>query len=113
MEKSDAVAAAACRVATLTNTLQTSPADALGGKATVRRLDAFLTRADKFLGLAERGTKTEANLRRARRELKAMEKAVRRGLNRKRTPIDPELGQFLLGLARAATNDVGIPTTVR
>jgi hypothetical protein len=33
---------------------------------------------------------------------------VQRGLERKRGSIEPELGEIILGLAKDATNDVGV-----
>jgi hypothetical protein len=40
-------------------------------------------------------------------ELKSFEKAVQRGLKRERGSIAPERGEFILELAKNATNDVG------
>jgi len=108
VDQPSAVDAAACRVGTLAQTLGTSPPDLLGGKAAARRLNAFVGRANRFLGLARNGAKVKPNLRRARRELKAFEKAVRSGIARKRGPIDRELGELMLGLTTAATNDVEV-----
>jgi hypothetical protein len=104
----DGVDAASCRIDVLAETLGTTSPDVLGGKGSARRLGALLERANRFLDLAEGGTKTKANLRRARRKLKAFEKTVERGLKRKRGAIDGPLGEFILGLARDATNDVGV-----
>jgi hypothetical protein len=87
----------------------TSPADALGGKASARRLNAFLGRTSRFLDLAAGGgARVKVNLRKARQQLKAFERAVERGLKRKRGAIDAELGELILALARDATNDVGV-----
>jgi len=97
-----------CRVGTLSDMLGTSSPDALGGAVTARRLNAFLGRAHHFLGLADGGTKVKANLRRAKRQLKAFEKAVQRGLNRKRGPIQRALGEVVLELTKDAMNDVGV-----
>jgi hypothetical protein len=52
--------------------------------------------------------KARSNLRKARRQLKSFEKQVQRGLKRRRDPIDADLGEFILGLAKDATNDVGV-----
>jgi hypothetical protein len=102
------VDAASCRIDALAETLGTTSPDVLGGKGSARRLSALLDRANRFLGLAERGSKAKANLRRARRKLKTFEKVVQRGLKRKHGAIDRPLGEFILGLARDATNDVGV-----
>ena len=88
-------------------TLGSHSAEDLGGKPTARRLNALLGRAHRFLDSVERGAKVSRNLKRARRELRSFEKAVQQALKRKRTPIDPELGRFILGLATHATEDVG------
>ncbi len=100
--------AAACRVGTLAETVGTSGPDALGGKATAKRLTSMLSRADRFLVRAEGSAKPKVDLRKARQQLKAFARAVQRGLKRKRGAIEPELGEFILGLARDATNDVGV-----
>jgi hypothetical protein len=91
----------------LAATLGSHSAADLGGKATARRLNALLGRAKRFLDSVGRGAKVSRNLKRARRELRSLEKAVQQALKRKRTPIDPELGRFILGLATHATEDVG------
>jgi hypothetical protein len=102
------VDAASCHLDTLADAVGTSPLDALGGKASARRLNAFLGRTTRFLDLAAGGAKVKVNLRKARVQLKAFERAVQRGIKRKRDPIDRELGEFILGLAQDATNDVGV-----
>lgn len=100
--------AATCRIGTLTDTLGTSSPDALGGKATAKRLNALLDRTNRFLDLAAGNVKVKVNLRKARQQLKVFEKAVERGLERKRGSIEPELGEIILGLAKDATNDVEV-----
>jgi hypothetical protein len=100
--------AAECRVGALSDTVSGSTPDALGGTATMRQLKAMLGRADRSLATADRGTKVKLNLRRARRELKAFEKAVERGIKRKRRAIDGELGEIILGLSKDAANEVGL-----
>jgi hypothetical protein len=80
----------------------------LGGKSTARRLTAYLTRANRFLGSAQRGAREPANLKRARRELQVFEKQVQRAIARKRRPIDPALGGVILGLASGATSEISV-----
>jgi hypothetical protein len=107
VDRSSGFDAASCRIGTLGATLGSHSAEDLGGKPTARRLNALLGRAHRFLDSVERGAKVSRNLKRARRELLLFEKAVQQALKRKRTPIDPELGRFILGLATHATEDVG------
>ena len=107
VDRSSGFDAASCRIGTLAATLGSHSAEDLGGKPTARRLNALLGRAHRFLDSVERGAKVSRNLKRARRELRSFEKAVQQALKRKRTPIDPELGRFILGLATHATEDVG------
>lgn len=108
LEQPSGAAAAACRIGALSDTLGVSPPEALGGKATARRLTALLGRATRFLDLAGRGTNARGNLRKARRQLKSFDKQVQRGLKRRRGPIDAALGEVILGLAKDAMNDVGV-----
>jgi len=108
VEMPSGVDAASCHLDTLADAVGTSSLDALGGKASVRRLNAFLGRTTRFLDLAAGGAKVKVNLRKARVQLKAFERAVQRGIKRKRDPIDRQLGEFILGLAQDATNDVGV-----
>jgi hypothetical protein len=107
VDRSNGFDAASCRIGTLAATLGGHSAQDLGGKATARRLNALLGRAHRFLGSVERGANVSRNLKRARRELRSFEKAVQQALERKRAPIDPELGRFILGLVTHATEDVG------
>lgn len=114
VEQPDGYDGAACRIETLTATLGTSSPDALGGKATAKRLNLMLARANRFLDSAQVGSKVAVNLRRARRELKVFERTVEKALRRKRDPIDAELGRFILGLAQGATSQlVVLQTNVR
>ena len=102
------VDAASCRLGTLTDEVGSSSLEALGGKASARRLNGFLGRTTRFLDLAAGGARVKVNLRKARVQLKAFERAVQRGMQRKRDPIDRDLGEVILGLAQDATNDVGV-----
>jgi hypothetical protein len=86
----------------------------LGGKTSAKRLSSLLGRANRFLRSAQGGTNVKGNLRKARGQLKSFEKAVQRGLKRKRARIDPVVGEELLALVKDATNDVALTqATVR
>jgi len=100
--------AAECRVGALSDKVGESGPEVLGGPATMHQLQAMLGRANRSLAGARRGTKVKVNLRRARRELKALEKAVERGMKRKRRSIDRDVGEVILGLTKDAANDVGL-----
>jgi hypothetical protein len=111
VEMPSGVDAASCHLDALADTVGTSSLEALGGKASARRLKAFLDRTTRFLDLAAGGANVKVNLRKARVQLKAFERAVQRGIKRKRGAIDRDLGEFILGLAQDATNDVGVAQT--
>ena len=91
----------------LTDTVETTAPTALGGSRTVHRLDALLKQADHALDSVEHGTKVKASLRKTRRALNSFEVLVHIGLKRKRGAIEPEVGQFILGLATNATPSIG------
>lgn len=99
---------APCLVDALASTLAVSSIDELGGKVTARRLKALAGRADTLLDSAASGAKVKVNLRKARRELRSLERVVRQGLRRKRGTIDAAVGGVILGLAHDATNDVEV-----
>ena len=99
--------ASTCGVALLTAQVNGATLDQLGGKATANRLRAILRRADRFLDLARGGKNVGPSLRRALREIKSFERAVQRGLRRKRRPIDTAVGTSFLSLSLDARSEIG------
>jgi len=73
----------------------------------VHRLEALLRHANHALDSVEHGTKVKANLGKARRALNRFEALMHTGLKRKHDPIEPEVGQLILGLATNATTSIG------
>jgi len=95
----------------LSTTLQTTPPEDLGGARTSRRLGALVRNAMHDLDSAHRGLNVKANLRRARRKLKAFEHLVQQAMKRKRGALDRELGQSILGAVTGADSEIDAAVT--
>ncbi len=104
--EADPATAASCRIGVLSKTLGAAAPEVLGGRTSARRLNLLVGRANRFLHSAAGGANPKGNLRKARGQLRSFEKAVQRGLKRKRAAIEPELGGLLLALVKDAANDV-------
>lgn len=106
--EADGVAGASCWVQRLDATLQATSPDELGGARTSKRLGALVRNATRYLDSADRGVKVKANLRRAHRQLKAFEHIVQQAMKRKRGPLDPDIGQRILGAVTGADSQIDV-----
>ncbi len=106
--EANGVAGASCWVQQLSTTLQTTSPDELGGARTSKRLGALVRNATQYLDSADRGVKVKANLRRAHRKLKAFEHVVQQAMKRKRGPLDPQIGQLILGAVTGADSEIDV-----
>ncbi|MCW5889756.1 MAG: hypothetical protein KIT14_04315 [bacterium] len=80
--------AARCGLVALDEVLATHPADELGGVRLVTRLGKLLDRADSALGQATTAKKPKPKLRRARSQLRAFERAVRKAARKGKVRAD-------------------------
>src|SRR5262249_39279661 len=106
--EANGVDAASCWMQELSATMQATPPEDLGGARTSKRVGAFVRNATHSLDSAHRGVNVKANLRRARRKLKAFEHLVQQAMKRKRGPLDPEIGQSILGAVTGADSEIDV-----
>ena len=99
---------ASCLVQMLSSTLETSTAAQLGGTRTKRRLNTLLESANRSLKSARSGKRVTAKLRTARRKLSSFEHVVQQALQRKRGPLDPQIGQLILGVVSGAASEIDV-----
>jgi len=92
----------------LSSTLETSTAAQLGGARTKRRLNTLLESANRSLESARSGKRVAAKLRTARRKLGSFEHVVQQALHRKRGPLDPQIGQLILGVVSGAASEIDV-----
>jgi hypothetical protein len=92
----------------LSSTLETSTPAELGGARTKRRLNALLKSADRYLDAARSGKRVTAKLRSARRKLNSLEHVVEQAMQRKRAPLDPQIGQLILDVVSGAASEIEV-----
>jgi hypothetical protein len=95
----------------LSSTLATSTPAELGGARTKRRLNTLLRSANHYLEAARSGKRVTAKLQTARRKLNSFEHVVRQALERKRGPLDPQIGQLILDVVSGAASEIDVAAT--
>ena len=99
---------ASCLVQMLNSTLETSTPAELGGARTKRRLNTLLKSADHYLDAARSGKRVTAKLRSARRKLNSFEHVVQQAMQRKRGPLNPQIGQLILDVVSGAASEIEV-----
>jgi hypothetical protein len=99
---------ASCLVQMLSSTLETGTPAELGGARTKRRLNTLLKSADHYLDAARSGKRVTAKLRSARRKLNSFEHVVQQAMQRKRGPLDPQIGQLILDVVSGAASEIDV-----
>jgi len=54
-----------------------------------------------------------AKLRTARRKLSSFEHVVRQALQHKRGPLDPQIGQLILGVVSGAASEIDVAAAIQ
>jgi hypothetical protein len=96
--------AVGCRLDLVAATFLETPAEALGGPRTVKKLSARVARVRKFVQRAHEGRKVTPSLKRAGRELKALARALAKG--ERKGKIAPAVATPLVALVTRAESDV-------
>jgi hypothetical protein len=92
----------------LNSTLETSTPAQLGGARTKHRLNTLLKGANRSLDAARNGKRVATKLRTARRKLNSFEHVVEQALQRKKGPLDPQIGKLILGVVSGAASEIDV-----
>lgn len=97
--------AVGCRLDLVSTTFVETPAEALGGPRTVKKLSARVARSRRFVERARQGKKVTPSLKRAVRELRTLARELAKG--ERKGKIDPALATPLVALVTGAEAELG------